>query len=509
MAIARAIELDEPGVPADACEALALDGDAPVSLREAPERTRAWLRQLAADVGVAAPAVQLAPVDGYDPVAGLDAASDATAVALFAEVQLQPGPDSAAGSPLRDHLLAIAERCGWQLVHEHDASAALLRHREALVAAVDRQRARLAAEGHDVARLLERLRRRNAELRDGRRRGVAWVLRRRGEVDALRLAPAGAGQQAAMRALFAETFGHEMSAAHWQWKYGRGPGRGIVLLDAAGELVAHYAGLTRELRVFGERQLGCQVCDVIVAPRARRSLARRGPMFRLASTFLETQIGWGLPHAIGFGFPSARHHGAADRLGLYEAVDRMVQLSWPATASGAPLPCRSERVVLADGRFAPDQRRVIDTIWQAMAEAMKDVALGVRDARWLQWRFLERPEVDYEVTLLRSRWWRRPLGVLVTRRRDDALEVLDLVAPPAHFPLLIGFARRQAAAAGLPQLRCWITASQQQRLASIDAAAVRVEDLPIDVPACKHTAGPAPALLKARWFLLAGDADFT
>ena len=35
----------------------------------------------------------------------------------------------------------------------------------------------------------------------------------------------------------------------------------------------------------------------------------------MAASFLETQIGWGLPHAVGYGFPSSRHHEVADRIG--------------------------------------------------------------------------------------------------------------------------------------------------------------------------------------------------
>lgn len=430
------------------------------------------------------------------------AAADAPAELLLdLEVLLQPGADDGADVPVLAHVRSIAEREGWVVQAELDLTAELQAGRQRLLQAIERHRATLQREGHDVAAALVQLQRRQQALQAGRHGGRRWQLlqatRPRGH--AVPMTPA---QAPAMRRLFAEIFGHEMTPEHWQWKYGQGHGHAVALLED-GELVGHYGGLTRALRVRGRPMLGCQVCDVMVAPRARRSLARRGPLYRIAADFLETQIGWGLPHQVGFGFPSQRHHGAADRMKLYTGVDRMVQLSWPAQAGPLP-PLHVSSLHDADLRH---WRAAVDGLWQQMAADLGDQVLGVRDADWLRWRFLQRPGVDYQVLLVRSRWWRRPMGVLVLRRRDDALEWLDVVAPVRHFGLLLSLARARAAQAGLPTLRCWVSASQQQRLTNV--AAADVHDLGIEVPACAHTAGPSPDLFKDRWFLFAGDADFT
>lgn len=417
------------------------------------------------------------------------AAADGPAeLTLDLEVLLQPGANDGADLPVLAHVHSIAEREGWTLQTEHDATAELLAARQGLMQAMARHRSQLQREGHDVATALAQLQRRQQALQSGhhgaRRLHLHQAVRPRGH--AVVVTPEHAP---AMRRLFAEIFGHEMTPEHWQWKYGQGRGHAVALVED-GELVGHYGGLTRALRVCGQPMLGCQVCDVMVASRARRSLARRGPLYRIAADFLETQIGWGLPHAVGFGFPSQRHHGAADRMKLYTGVDRMVQLSWPAQAAALP-PLHLQR--LGDG----DVRRwraAVDGLWQQMAADLGDVVLGVRDADWLRWRFLQRPGVDYQVLLVRSRWWRRPVGVLVLRRRDDALEWLDVVAPQRHFGLLLSLARSQAAQAGLPTLRCWVSASQQQRLTSVDVA--DVHDLGIEVPACAHTVGAGARTLQ-------------
>lgn len=413
---------------------------------------------------------------------------------LLAELQLQLGPDSSPGIPSLAAVQAWAERNGVRLGRRLEVRELLLAYRAALAAQLNepaRQalqvRAQALQAGTHVALLLEL-----AE----------------GQAPALRAVEAGPARAEAMRALFQEIFGHPMSAAHWQWKYATGLGQAVALLDGEDQLVAHYGGLTRPVRAFGERVLACQVCDVMVAPRARRSLARRGPMFNLAASFLEGQIGWGLRHQIGFGFPSARHHGAADRLGLYEAVDRVVELSWPARPG--PLPARLRRVNLHHGRLSAPAVARIERLWAAMAAGLRERVLGERNADWVQWRYLDRPELQYELHWVLSPWLRRPLGLLVLRRREDALELLDLIGPLPRFGLLVQAARQLAHAAGLPLLRLWITASQRGLFQSADPQHEPTEkNLHIDVPACAHTPGPAPAVYRGRWFLMAGDADFT
>jgi hypothetical protein len=196
----------------------------------------------------------------------------------------------------------------------------------------------------------------------------------------------------------------------------------------------------------------------------------------------------------------------ADRMRLYEGVDRMVQLSWPTDAAAAAEGLRVDELHDSDAGADRQGWRQVDRLWQAMAKDLQQSVLGVRDSGWLRWRYLQRPGVDYQVLSVRSRWLRRPIGVLVLRRRDDALELLDLVAARKTSPACWRWPAR-AADAGLPRLRCWVSASHQSLLSG--DAPVQADDLAIEVPACRHTLGPEPSTLRNRWFLMAGDADFT
>ena len=307
--------------------------------------------------------------------------------------------------------------------------------------------------------------------------------------------------------LFGDVFGHAMTGAHWQWKYGGGRGRAVGLLRGDA-LVAHYGGVSRRIAYFGRPALACQVCDVMVSKGANTALHRRGPIYQVAATFLEHEIGWHQPHLLGYGFPSARAFGVAQRQGLYAAVDSIVCASWPAV--DAPRGPRRVCEVLgsADRTLGERHRRTIDALWQRMAAALSDRIVGVRDAAWLQHRYLAHPTLRYQVLLLRRPWTRRTLGVLVTRAHERHLDVLDLIAAPADFGELIALARRRAAAVGLERVDCWITQSQLQYLSDIDAPVLSAVPTGIVVPANVHTPGPVNEV-RDRWFLLAGDADFT
>ena len=118
-----------------------------------------------------------------------------------------------------------------------------------------------------------------------------------------------------MRALFAATFGHEMSDAHWRWKYGGGRGAAVGVWENR-RLSAHDGGVARDILFFGEPQSAAQSCDVMVAPSGRATLSRQGPLFLAAATYLENQLGYGNPHLLGVGFPNLRAWKAPARLGL-------------------------------------------------------------------------------------------------------------------------------------------------------------------------------------------------
>ncbi len=317
-----------------------------------------------------------------------------------------------------------------------------------------------------------------------------------------------ADQAHSMRTLFASVFGRTMSPEHWSWKYANGLGRAVGLLRD-GRMVAHYGGVSRRVAYFGEPVDACQVCDVMVEPSANRALVRKGPLYQVAATFLEAQVGHGLPHPVAFGFPSERHHVLANRLGLYDRVDDIVRVAWPAAGNAAGQRCRWRPIGRPVVGFDTSERRVVDKLWRAMAPSFEDAIVGIRDAAWLQYRYLHHPHQQYELLLVRSPWLRRALGLLVLRRHDDHLQLLDVVGPAQALTSLVAVARHVAALWGLARVEAWVTRAQRHRLTGADDADATITNIQIILPTIVHTPGPSVQSLSGRWFLMAGDADFT
>lgn len=381
------------------------------------------------------------------------------------EFLLDPQPGDAPGKVVLASLRALAVRMGWQL----------------------QQEAELARQGRCVRQRL---------------------VFRRHAAPADRLHPmVGDADSVAMRALFEQVFGQPMTAEHWHWKYAQGRGLGVGL-SRNGRLLAHYGGTRRRVLWNGKPALAAQPCDVMVAPEANSALVRKGPMHQVSATFLETELGWGGRQPLAFGFPSDRHHVLARRLHLYDAVDSIERAFWPA--AGAEAGPRWQVQALAEADLVPGAgaARTVDRLWQRMAASFASQVIGVRDAAWLRQRYALHPLHRYELLLLRGRFTRRALGLVVLRRQADHLMVLDLLAPPRHFGALLLQARRHAQAHGLPRVDCWITASQLPLLAGIAPEAFGHQPMNITVPANIHTPGPVDEV-RGRWFLLAGDADFT
>lgn len=316
-----------------------------------------------------------------------------------------------------------------------------------------------------------------------------------------------------MRALFAEVFGHAMSAAHWHWKYGDGRGQGIGAWQAPessatdgatpARLVAHYGGTTREIRYFGQAARAFQACDLMVAQSARRALTRQGPVFLVAATFLEQNLGFGARHLLGIGFPNERAYRAPAHLGLYcDVLAHIHEVRWPALHTRPSL-----RQTLREAH--PDDPGLdarLDACWALMQASLDDFIVGVRDARYLRHRYFAHPDHHYRVIVVQRRLSARVEGLVVLRRIDERCELLDAVGALHSMPVLVHHARRVAAQWGCTQLFAWLAKHLLAHFAlPLDA---QVQDLGVLVPGNAWTAGPPIESLKDRWWLTGGDTDF-
>ncbi|MGX2039212.1 GNAT family N-acetyltransferase [Methylocaldum sp. MU1018] len=299
-------------------------------------------------------------------------------------------------------------------------------------------------------------------------------------------------------ALFDIVFGYRMPVEFWAWKYADADpiGTAVFLND---RMVAFYGGIPRPVHYLGQPVKAVQIGDVMVHPSERGALTKKSPFQMAAATYLELCIGYGRPYLLGFGFPEEKAMHLGQRLGLYEAVDRMVEIAWPA-ARGLPDWRVYARPVSDD---AADE---VDRLWAVMAAAMQNSIVGVRDWTFISYRYLRHPTVRYTVLLVRNRHDRAALGLVVLRdRQEQGVELIDLLGPPERFESLLSVARRFAGISGRERLFGWITASHAHYLTGSDS---QITPLNVRVPANVWSPGPTTDEVRDRWWLMGGDTDF-
>lgn len=184
--------------------------------------------------------------------------------------------------------------------------------------------------------------------------------------------------------------------ANWRWKYRGGNPAGDAIMFVAeheGRIVAHFAGLPMRYVVGGEPVLGSHSLAMMVLPQWQN----RGLIKFVADKVLAAmaEAGW----AFTYGYPNQNAHALHTRLLGYEDVG--MQRLWqrplddqetdlPAGV-GSAAPGLSLRALSAFGAEA-------DALFARALLAKDGPALGaavVRDAAFLNWRYLARPDVRY------------------------------------------------------------------------------------------------------------------
>lgn len=308
---------------------------------------------------------------------------------------------------------------------------------------------------------------------------------------------------APMRTLFESVFSQPLSAEMMEYKYGGGRGLSLGLFEGDA-LVAHCGIFPRDFLLFGNFRRIPQFGDLMVAPAARGSLRRKlSPFFRIITAAQLCLGGKDNSERLFFGFPSGRAMAVGERLGLFAEVTAIKALEWPAASVPrvslvAPLPSQ-------EALREPRLRDAADTLWEAMAEDLADMVVGVRDAKYLHQRFMTHPRIAYHAFMLQSRWRKRPLGIFILRPQGDCWELVDWVAPREVMPAVIEKARQIVGVSGGKRMTTWISDSHAELLATPDCRELATE---FRIPVRGDSSPTEIALLKKRWWLTAGDTDY-
>lgn len=176
--------------------------------------------------------------------------------------------------------------------------------------------------------------------------------------------------------------------SNWVWKY-RGPNPAgsplIYVAENDGEIVAHFAIMPMRYRIDGQTVLGSHSLAMMVTP----AWQNRGLIKFVADKLLADAVEAGL--AFTYGYPNDNAYDLHLKLLGYEDVCRQ-QLWQRELASGEASKGEAPNIGL-------DWREI--TVFSAEAEALfsrTEPRLGaavLRDAAFLNWRYLARPDVRY------------------------------------------------------------------------------------------------------------------
>lgn len=301
-----------------------------------------------------------------------------------------------------------------------------------------------------------------------------------------------------IRPLFERVFGESVSSGVLRWKYAaqRGESWGGWDGDA---LLIHCGLFFRDVLWQEEVARAAQLVDLMAAPKVA-GLSRNGSPFTLLMQTLLTRLPRrDNPKGVAFGFPSARAMRLGELNGVYRSVGHWMALDFVATRCSW-----AAQAILLDGLSGPDVAR-LGLAWAGMRRDFSAHALGVRDAAFVQWRYLAHPTRRYRLLSIVSRWRRSTVGFVVLGPGDEVCEIVDLIGHWDDFPELLQATQHWWWSRGGRELVLMATAPFAQQLAPF---AKRCRETEFRIMANPLMTPEALMRLQDQWWLTGGDTDY-
>ena len=336
----------------------------------------------------------------------------------------------------------------------------------------------------------------------------AWHLLR-ARRDAFRIRPYRAGDEEAILELFPRCFHVPRSREHWDWKYAGNPwGRHhLSVATSEGTLACHYAGYPvpfwwhdpkKGPKTFNALQMG----DTMTNPDFREvGRGRSGLLARTVRHFFAIHRGGPLGFFYGF------NTGPIQRFCNWFIGGTRVQPVgfWTLDLAEGPLSAFEHRSYLVD------LAKTVDGSWNRLfSRVAPEIGfLVARDARWIEWRYLQCPDVDY--TVIGAWHWGRLVGWSVFRRRDDRLVWGDALYLRRHRSAAVAVLRR---ALELPEFQgvtgvdAWFSSHPSEWLEQLAELGFASRPEPNDLALMAlPEAEPEAAESLARLYYTMGDGD--
>lgn len=316
------------------------------------------------------------------------------------------------------------------------------------------------------------------------------------------------GDETAILDLFSRSFHEGRSIEHWRWKYEDDPygaHRISVAFDDAGALVAHYSGYPVRFRAGGAEALAHQIGDTMTDPSVRH--IGRGPTSILGRTalhfyenFCDGQI------AFNFGFNVANIQKFSLRFLRSTRVEDVAYRRRDLRSDPMKRLTRLERYARGVSLELVDETT---GEWDELFARVEHHYgfLIRRDARYVTWRYLSRPDVRYVVIAMRK--WRRLAGWLVFRLRENRVSVGDVLVDPDHGDVLEVALRHLARLYPAGAIEMWCPPRPQWMDALLTSLRLHLAAEPqnLGVMCVPFADGDAPARMASSLYYTMGDGD--
>jgi len=219
--------------------------------------------------------------------------------------------------------------------------------------------------------------------------------------DRLRLRAYAPGDEAGILECYNQIFPVPRSLRHWQWKFRDNPvGEFQISLaedSETGAIVGQYAAIPLAVWMEGGRGKTAQIVDLLVLPSWRRYGGRPGLFAHLGRLWIDTYIDEASGQdTFAFGWPVPAWRAGQKYLNYLNVRDW--DILFRELAPGfAPRPMPGDLEVRDVGRYGEE----VDQLWQGLQGEIKLAV--VRDARYLNWRYADHPDVSYRLLECRAR----------------------------------------------------------------------------------------------------------
>jgi hypothetical protein len=248
------------------------------------------------------------------------------------------------------------------------------------------------------------------------------------------------GDETSILRFFEESFHQQRTLEHWQWKYRENPAGAehiSLAFNGAQELVAHYAAYPVFLQDGDQVGVIHQIGDTMTAPSIRHiGRGQTSVLGRTAHHFFDSFCEGKV--VFNYGFNVGNIQRFSERFLRSFRVDSVAYRTRDLVAHPMKSVSRWER--LTHGyrlELLTETSAEWDDLFARVAPSYE--CLVRRDAQYVRWRYLTRPDVRYAVVSVRRRG--KLVGWLVFLVRENRLTIGDALFDPQD-PGALEFALR-------------------------------------------------------------------